>query len=256
MDFNTIDHVRAGKYDSNGGELIERGICMHRMQILQNIADEKCKRLVRADPVEVMLGYLVKLSGEYRFPMEITGMLYPQMSGIKDSDLAAARARLDRCGQDKGPGSDLVKFLCSWRPMTEQLNRTFAGPERDAKIRQSKEEIQNAYDELLEQFSAMETNETIDSRTGAATPETAAAHNAMRAPFDASESDANQRDTAGASTSRSPAGSMEYHSAGVELSRKYQAIEAEIHFKRVESEVLAFLETIPGRDVSAMPANR
>ena len=91
---------------------------------LEKIAEEKINSLKGVDPVEVYLGYPVKLKKDLKLPIDIDSMLYPACSGITDEDLADARYDLERKLSDEEKRLEFLVDMSTWTKMLEKDPRT------------------------------------------------------------------------------------------------------------------------------------
>ena len=112
-----------GDYDQNPLVLLKQGAGMYHLQQLEDYARDKVATLRFVDEIEVHLGYLVALSGEFSLPVQMSTMLYPACSSVHEPEIAAARAQLQRCALKASPDPELVRFLSSWEPLVTQLQR-------------------------------------------------------------------------------------------------------------------------------------
>ena len=86
--------LNAGKFDHDPKALIDLCKGQHRLALIATEAENKVATMHFTDPVEVHLGYLVKLAEPYQLPVRISTMLYPACSGITDADIAAVSKKL------------------------------------------------------------------------------------------------------------------------------------------------------------------
>lgn len=86
--------LNAGKFDHDPKALIDLCKGQHRLALIATEAENKVATMHFTDPVEVHLGYLVKLAEPYQLHVRISTMLYPACSGITDADIAAASKKL------------------------------------------------------------------------------------------------------------------------------------------------------------------
>ena len=115
--------VARGLYDKNPLALLKQGAGMYHLQQLEDIARDRVMTLQAVDAIEVHLGYLVALSSEFSLPVQMNTMRYPACADLNESDIATARAHLQRCALDTSPDPALVRFLSSWAPLVALLQR-------------------------------------------------------------------------------------------------------------------------------------
>ena len=152
--------VARGDHDRNPLALLKQGAGMYHLRQLEDCARDKVATLRFVDAIEVHLGYLVALSGEFALPVQMGTMLYPACSNVNEPEIAAARAQLQRCALKASPDPELVRFLSSWEPLVTQL-------QRPAMAHVSEEHAQSIKNEIAaEKNTLQQAVENLDSNAG------------------------------------------------------------------------------------------
>ena len=147
--------ARNGGYDHQLQELVDLGKGMYRLQQLGGISQAKVKTLNFVDEIEVHLGYLVHFSKEFKLPVQMQTMLYPDCFAITQADVTAARNALKGHAEEgDNHNRALLDFLASWSPMDMMMKKrdpdAFAAMDIKIKteIKQAHETLQTRLDEL------------------------------------------------------------------------------------------------------------
>ena len=150
-----------GGYDHQLQDLVDLGKGMYRLQQLEKISRDKVKTLNFVDEIEVHLGYLVQLSEEFKLPVRMQTMLYPNCSEITEADVTAARNSL-KGHEEKSDNRALLDFLTSWSPMDMMLKKrdpdafSAMNIEIKAKIEKAQKPLQTRLAELDEKAADYE----------------------------------------------------------------------------------------------------
>ncbi len=150
--------VAQGNYDQDRLALLKQGAGMYHLQQLEDIARNKVATMRFIDEIEVHLGYLVKLSGEFSLPVQMNTMRYPACSDLHEPDIAAARAQLQRCVLNTSPDPELVRFLSSWEPLVALLQRPATAYLAVGHAQALKDEIKAEKDNLQQALDQLDPN--------------------------------------------------------------------------------------------------
>lgn len=86
--------ISAGVFDQKPQAVVDGLRELYRQTVISRAASEKIKALNFVDEVEVMLGFLVAFSPEFKFAAQMDCMLYPSCSNIRPEDVVATRKQL------------------------------------------------------------------------------------------------------------------------------------------------------------------
>lgn len=75
-------------------ELKDFIISIIRYEMLTDIANKKCDRLIAVDPIEVHLAYSVKLKDELNLPLEVEEMIFGHYSQVTAEDILVAKEQI------------------------------------------------------------------------------------------------------------------------------------------------------------------
>jgi len=158
--------VRNGGYENQLQELVDLGKGMYRLQQLAEISRAKVQTLNFVDEIEVHLGYLVHFSEEFKLPVQMQTMLYPDCSAITEADVTAARNALTGHAEE-GDNRALLDYLASWSPMDMMLKKqdpkafSAIGIKIEAAIMQAREALQTRLAELDETAADYEQKSNV-----------------------------------------------------------------------------------------------
>jgi len=133
------------------------------LEILQEIASDKVKKLCGCDPIEVYLGYPVMLKEALKLPIDVEEMLYFRCSSLKKEDLEAAKnIVLARFADKEG----LYKELCQRDLWIKALKENYPTKAEEIEAKQQTLSEAGNYDvqNIKEEWIAL-TKETLDSWT-------------------------------------------------------------------------------------------
>jgi C-terminal novel E3 ligase, LRR-interacting len=148
--------VRRG--ECSAPELLAIGQGMHRLEQLEQLTQEKCRKFDGSrhiDATEVQLSYIVQLCREFKLPVQMREMLYPAL-GATAKDVGTAREMLRATGS-MANDEHLMKFLIAWSPMDALFER-----EHPAQAQALKTSIRNEQNALRDE---LQTASNTDSGT-------------------------------------------------------------------------------------------
>jgi hypothetical protein len=108
-------------------ELLALGQGMHRLAQLEQLTQKKCQKSLgmasgHIDATETQLFYIVRLCHEFKLPVQMQAMLYPDMANTSSQEINTAR-KLLQATASMANDEHLMKFLIAWSPMDALFER-------------------------------------------------------------------------------------------------------------------------------------
>ncbi|ECG8258292.1 E3 ubiquitin--protein ligase [Salmonella bongori] len=124
--------IEKGDFDSRLSELIPLGREVFRLQQIEQIAQEKVKRMHLVDPIEVFLGYQNYLRDVFELKTVTKEMRFFRVSGITRADLQQAEERIK-----KAESASFRQWFARWDPWHKVLERIVPEVWNDIKERRA-----------------------------------------------------------------------------------------------------------------------
>lgn len=142
--------IEKGDLDSRLPELITLGREIYRLEQIEQIAQEKVKKMHFVDPIEVFLGYQNRLRDVFKLTTVTREMRFLRVSGITGTDLQKAEERIKKA-EDAG----FRQWFTRWDPWHKVLERIV--PEVWSDVQEQRADILET-DEYKQRLSAVVTD--------------------------------------------------------------------------------------------------
>ncbi|ECG8514085.1 hypothetical protein DLR11_07275 [Salmonella enterica subsp. salamae] len=127
-----IYDIEKGDFDSRLSELITLGREVFRLQQIEQIAQEKVRRMYLVDPIEVFLGYQNCLRDVFELKTVTKEMRFFKVSGLTRTDLQQAEERIK-----KAENASFRQWFARWDPWHKVLERIVPEVWNDIKERRA-----------------------------------------------------------------------------------------------------------------------